>query len=448
MSNSIYLQFFYYSTTWYIAVMQKKVLLIGGGGREHALAWKIAQSPRLEKLYIAPGNAGTEHIGENVRIAASDIKELIAFAKEKQIDFVVVGPDDPLALGIVDAFKAEGILIFGPTKEAAKLEWSKAHAKDFMARHNIPTAYAETFTDFEDAVAYIDKEVYPLVIKASGLALGKGVVTVQTRHEALETLRQMMVQKVFGDAGSEVVIEEYLQGVEISIHAFSDGKTVRLFPSSQDHKRAHDNDEGLNTGGMGTISPLPFVSLELLAQIDREIVTPTIQGMADEGHPFVGILYPGIMLTKDGPKVFEFNVRFGDPETQSYMRLLDTDILEILEACATGTLDTVDIHWKHGAACTVVVASAGYPSAYEKGQVIEDAEAADEVSDVVVFHAGTKIIANELTVSGGRVLGVSAFAATLPEAIRKAYEGVNKINFTGKQYRTDIGKKALITKLP
>ena len=429
--------------------MKKKVLLIGNGGREHALAWKLCQSPRLEKLYIAPGNAGTAELGENLpHIAASNIKELVAFAKENVIDFVVVGPDDPLSLGVVDAFQAEGISIFGPTQAAARLEWSKSFAKDFMARHDIPTARYGTFTDFESAIAYVDEENYPLVIKANGLALGKGVIIVQTKHEALTTLREMMVDKIFGDAGNEVVIEEFLVGVEISIHAFSDGKTWRLFPSSQDHKRAHDDDKGLNTGGMGTISPLPFVSLELLEQIDREIVTPTLTAMAEEGHPFAGILYPGIIVTADGPKVIEFNVRFGDPEAQSYMRLLETDLLDIFEACAGGTLESIAIHWKHASACTVVIASAGYPGAYEKGQVITDIDLAEKMADVVVFHAGTKNINGELVVSGGRVLGVSACAPTLPEAIRKAYAGVDKVYFPGKQYRKDIGKKALVTELP
>ena len=427
--------------------MQKKVLLIGNGGREHALAWKLVASPRVEKLFIAPGNAGTAELGENVHIAASNIPELITFAKENAIDFVVVGPDDPLSLGIVDAFKKEGIAIWGPTQAAARLEWSKAFAKNFMARHDIPTARYETFTDFEAAVAYADDENYPLVIKANGLALGKGVVIVQTKKEAVTTLREMMIDKVFGDAGNEVVIEEFLVGTEISIHAFSDGKTWRLFPSSQDHKRAHDGDTGLNTGGMGTLSPLPFVSRELLAQIDREIVTPTLEAMADEGTPFVGILYPGIIVTEDGPKVIEFNVRFGDPETQSYMRLLETDLMEIFEASVNGTLHEVDIRWKHAAACTVILASAGYPGAYEKGQTITDLDKANAIDGVIVFHAGTKIVDGELVVNGGRVLGVSACAPTLPEAIKKAYEGVNHVYFPGRQYRTDIGKKALVTEM-
>lgn len=429
--------------------MKKKVLLIGGGGREHAIAWKLCQSPRIEKLYIAPGNAGTAELGENLpHIAASNIKDQVIFAKENGIDFVFVGPDDPLALGAVDAFKEAGFPVFGPTQAAAKLEWSKSFAKEFMTRYDIPTARYETFTDFERAVAYADEENYPLVIKANGLALGKGVVIAHTRKEALTTLREMMVDKVFGKAGEEVVIEEFLNGIEISIHAFCDGKTHKLFPSSQDHKRAHDNDKGLNTGGMGTISPLPFVTQAVLQQIDDEIITPTLEGMRAEGTPFSGILYPSVFLTEDGPKVIEFNVRFGDPEAESYMRLLETDLFDVVEACANATLDTVNIHWKRGSACTVMIASAGYPGAYEKGQVITGIKEANELPDVIVFHAGTKQIGSDVTAHGGRVLAVTATGTTLTEAIKKAYAGVEKVYFPGKQYRTDIGKKALVTELP
>ncbi len=433
----------------YSVYMQNKlqVLLIGSGGREHALAWKLAQSPRLGSLYIAPGNAGTSDFGENVHIAASDIAELVAFAKEKRIDFVVVGPDDPLALGIVDAFRAEGILIFGPTQAAAKLEWSKAFAKEFMQKHNIPCAYSETFTHFEKAVAYVDSQSYPLVIKATGLAFGKGVVIVEHKHDALETLRQMMVDKVFGEAGTTVVIEEFLVGREISIHAFSDGKTCKIFPSSQDHKRAHEGDEGPNTGGMGVIAPVPFVSLDMLARIDREIITPTLEGMVEEGIPFTGLLFPGIIITKDGPKVIEYNARFGDPETQVYMRLLESDILPILEACALGTLGDVDIHWRHMSACNVVLASGGYPGTYEKGKAITGLSDAGAVPDVVIFHAGTKRDGYDLVTSGGRVFGISATAPTLKEALNLAYRSADLVHYPGKQFRTDIGKSALAVPL-
>ena len=425
--------------------MQKlTVLLIGSGGREHALAWKLAQSPRLGKLYIAPGNAGTTELGENVHIAASDIQTLLAFAKERSVDLVVVGPDDPLSLGIVDVFRAENIAIFGPTKAAAKLEWSKAFAKEFMERHDIPTAHSETFRNFEKAVAYADNQDYPLVIKASGLALGKGVVIVQNRHEALETLRQMMVDKIFGAAGNEVVIEEFLIGTEISIHAVSDGNTCRIFPSSQDHKRAHDDDQGPNTGGMGTVSPLPFISIDMLARIDEEIVTPTLAGMAEDGVPFTGLLYPGIIITEDGPKVIEYNARFGDPETQVYMRLLDSDLLDMLEACALGTLGDMDVKWKHEYAANIVLASGGYPGTYEKGKVVTGLLHAEEDPNVVVFHAGTHKQGSDIVTSGGRVFGISAVGRTMQEALDIAYEAADKIHYWGKQYRKDIGKKALL----
>ena len=425
--------------------MKKKVLLVGNGGREHALAWKLSQSPLLEKLYIAPGNPGTAQFGENVPIAASDITDLVHFATAHKIDFVFVGPDDPLALGIVNAFAGVDIPAFGPSKAAARLEASKAFAKDFMKRHDIPTARYGVFNEFEAAVAYADRESFPLVIKANGLALGKGVIIVQSKQEAVTTLRRILLDKIFGDSGNEVVIEEYMQGPEISVHAFSDGTSWRLFPSSQDHKRAHDGDEGSNTGGMGVVAPLPFISTEILERIDREIITPTIEGMAQEGTPFVGLLYPGIMLTKDGPKVIEFNVRFGDPEAQAYMRLLESDLLDIALACTKGTLKDLDIHWKHLSACNIVIAASGYPSTYEKGEVVNNLAEAEKVSGVIVFQAGTKMEGNTLVSSGGRVLGVSAVAATLPEALKLAYEAVSKITFSGKQYRHDIGKKALVT---
>ncbi len=420
------------------------MLLVGGGGREHAIAWKLKQSPLLEKLYIAPGNAGTELLGENVPIPASDIAELVSFATKHKVNFVFVGPDDPLALGIVDAFSAVEIPIFGPTKAAARLESSKAFAKDFMKRHNIPTAKYAVFSDLESAVSYVDKQNYPLVIKANGLALGKGVTIVHNREEAHSTLRRILLEKVFGEAGNEVVVEEYLEGVEISVHVFSDGTTCRIFPTSQDHKRVRDNDEGPNTGGMGVVAPLPFVSMEMLARIDREIVSPTIKAMSDEGTPFVGLLYPGIMITKDGPKVFEFNVRFGDPETEVYMRLLDSDLLEIAKACTEGKLSEVQIKWQKVSACNVVLAAGGYPGNYEKGEMIRGLVEAGSIPGVVVFHAGTKISGGAIVTNGGRVLCVSAVSDTLPHAIKLAYEAVDKISFSGKQYRRDIGKKALI----
>lgn len=425
--------------------MQKmRVLLIGGGGREHAIAWKLKQSPLLEKLYIAPGNAGTELLGENVPIQATEINELVSFAQKHKIDFVFVGPDDPLSMGIVDEFQRVNIPVFGPTKKASQLEWSKSFAKDFMRRNNIPTANYAVFSDLESAVSYVDKQSFPLVIKANGLALGKGVTIVHSREEAHSTLRRLLLDKIFGEAGSEVVVEEFLEGVEISVHVFSDGTTCRIFPTSQDHKRARDNDEGPNTGGMGVVAPLPFVSMEMLAQIDREIVTPTISAMKSEGTPFVGILYPGIMLTKNGPKVFEFNARFGDPETQVYVRLLESDLLEIVLACVNGNLSSVPIKWRKQSACNVVLAAGGYPGSYEKGELVRGLIEANDIPGIVVFHAGTKISGGAVVTNGGRVLGVSALADTLPQALRLAYEAVDKIGFSGKQYRRDIGKKALI----
>lgn len=424
--------------------MQKhSILLIGSGGREHALAWKLSQSPRLEKLYIAPGNPGMVSFGELVPIPATDTPGLVSFAKEKKVTLVLVGPDDPLANGITDALKEAGIPVFGPTKAAARIEWSKAYAKDFMARHGIPTAEHMTFADFESAVSYVDKKEYPLVIKASGLALGKGVIIVRSRSEAVSALREMMLDKVFGTAGSEVVIEEFMEGVEISTHAFSDGVTWRLFPASQDHKRARDDDKGLNTGGMGAVAPLPFVTREMLAEIDQKIILPTIRGLEKDGSPFVGCLFTGIMLTKKGPKVIEYNARFGDPETQAYMRLLDTDLVDIVEACGLGRLREVEVRWKKMYACNVVVASGGYPGHYEKGHAITGIKDVEEDSSVVVFQAGTKKEGGTLITSGGRVLGVSVLANTLPEALRKAYDAIVKIHFHGMQYRRDIGKKAL-----
>ncbi len=425
-------------------VKKSRILIIGGGGREHAVGWKVAQSERAGQLFFAPGNAGTACIGTNVDIKAIDIGALIEFAKSQKIDLTLALPDDPLALGIVNEFQKENLRIWGPTKSASELEWSKAYAKDFMHRHGIPTAKYEVFRDFEDAKKYIEKGNLPIVIKASGLALGKGVTVAQTKEEAIEILRKILIDKIFGNAGNEVVIEEYLEGIEVSIHAISDGTSWKIFPASQDHKRIFDNDSGPNTGGMGTIAPLPFMDESQMARIEKEIIAPTIRGMAKEGRPFVGILYPGIMLTKEGPKVFEFNSRFGDPETETYMRLLDTDILEVIDASIDGKIKDLKVKWSTLSACTVMLASAGYPGNYEKGKIISGLEEIKNNPDIVVFHAGTKL--NEegkLVTNGGRVLGVSATGESLQEALATAYEAVSKINFEGMQYRKDIGKKAL-----
>lgn len=424
-----------------------KILIIGSGGREHAIGWKIAQSERCGKLYFAPGNAGTAEIGINIDIKATDIPKLIEFAKKEKIDLTLALPDDPLALGVVDEFQKAGLRIWGPTKAASELEWSKAYAKDFMKRHKIPTAKYEVFTDFEKAKIYIEKGTLPIVVKASGLALGKGVTVAQTKEEAIKALEQILVNKIFGNAGNEVVIEEYLSGIEISIHAISDGESWKIFPASQDHKRIYDGNVGPNTGGMGVIAPLPFIDNALMERIEKEIVAPTILGMAKEGRPFVGILYPGIMLTKKGPKVFEFNARFGDPETQTYMRLLETDILDIVDASIDGKISDLEIKWKKDIyACNIALASSGYPGKYEKGKVISGIHEAEIQPDIIIFHAGTKIARQDLATNGGRVLGVSATGNTLEEALKKAYEAIKKISFEGMQYRKDIGQSTIKTK--
>ncbi|OGI85777.1 phosphoribosylamine--glycine ligase [Candidatus Nomurabacteria bacterium RIFCSPLOWO2_01_FULL_39_17] len=421
---------------------KQKILIIGGGGREHAIGWKVAQSKQKVELFFAPGNAGTAMLGTNINIGATDISKLIEFAKKK-INLTLALPDDPLALGIVDSFQEQNLRIWGPTKAASELEWSKAYAKDFMGRHNIPTAKYKTFNNFEEAKIYVEKHSLPVVVKASGLALGKGVTVAQTHEKAMVTLKKIFIDKIFGAAGNEVVIEEFLSGTEISIHALSDGKNWKIFPPSQDHKRIYNGDMGPNTGGMGTIAPLPFVDSTLIKKIEKEIIAPTIQDMAKEGRPFVGCLYPGIMLTIEGSKVFEFNSRFGDPETQTYMRLLETDILDMFDACIDGTLDKIKIEWKNLSACTIVLASEGYPGNYEKGKVISGIEDAEKNTDVVIFHAGTKTENGKLITNGGRVLGVSAIGKNLEEALATAYNAVSKIKFDGMQYRKDIGKKAL-----
>jgi len=425
-----------------------KILIIGaGGGREHAIAWKISQSTRAGELFFTRGNAGTATLGTNLETKETEISKLIEFAKQEKIDLTLALSDDPLALGVVDEFKKQGLRIWGPTKAAAKLEWSKAYAKDFMKRNDIPTAKYEVFADLEKAKTYIQKESTPIVIKASGLALGKGVTVAQTRDEAINALEQIFIKKIFGNAGNEVVIEEYLSGIEISIHAISDGKSWRVFPASQDHKRIFDGNTGPNTGGMGTIAPLPFVDNATMKRIEKEIIEPTINSMAKEGRPFAGILYPGIMLTKEGPKVFEFNARFGDPETQTYMRLLETDILDIVDASVDGKISDLKIKWKENTyACNIALASGGYPGNYEKGKVISGISDIKNEKDIIVFHAGTKNEEGVLKTNGGRVLGVSATGDNLQEAVQKAYKAIEKISFEGMQYRKDIGRAALMSK--
>ena len=423
---------------------KQKILIIGGGGREHAIGWKIAQSPRCGELYFAPGNGGTASLGKNIDIKGTEIQKLIDFVKNEKIDLTLAIPDDPLALGIVDEFQKEGLRIFGPTKKAAQLESSKAYSKNFMARNNLPTAKFKTFTGINEALSYLEEQSLPIVVKASGLALGKGVIIAQTYDEAKSALEDIFVKKVFGEAGNEIVIEEFLIGPEISIHAFSDGKTFSMFPTSQDHKRAGEGDIGPNTGGMGTIAPLPFVGNEMLYNIKEKIVLETLSAMNKENNPYIGVIYPGLMLTPDGPKILEYNARFGDPETETYMRLLETDLLDIVDACIDQKLSELEIKWKKISACTIVLASGGYPGSYEKGKIISGIGEAEKINNVIVFHAGTKHdVDNNLVTNGGRVLGVSATGENLEGALTKAYEAVSKISFEGMQYRRDIGKKAL-----
>lgn len=413
------------------------ILIIGSGGREHALAWKIHESPKCERLYIAPGNAGTALVGENVSIDIKDNQAVVDFAKAKDIGLVVVAPDDYLAQGMVDALTVAGIKAFGATKAASKLEWSKAFAKDFMKRHGIPTASSETFTSFDEALAYVKAHPLPAVLKADGLALGKGVVIAQTYEEAESTLKSFMVDKAFGEAGVSVVIEEFLEGTEVSIHAFCDGSVAKLFPVSRDHKRVGDGNTGPNTGGMGTIAPVHIPS-GFLEEVQRTIVTPTVKGMAFEGMPFAGILYPGLIVTKSGIKVIEFNARFGDPEAQSYVRLLDSDLVDIMLSCVEGTLGSAEIWWKKESVCTVVLASGGYPGKYTAGFPIKGLDSTFD-SSVVVFYAGTEKSGNDVLTAGGRVLGVSTIGETAKESNKKAYEAVSLITFEDMQYRKDIG---------
>jgi phosphoribosylamine--glycine ligase len=421
---------------------KKSVLIIGSGGREHALGWKLKQSTKVEKIYFAPGSVGTELIGETTGISIFDHKSLIQFALEKKIDFTVAGPDDALAAGVVNAFAESNLKIFGATKEAAQIESSKAFAKQLMKDENIPTAKYQAFSDFAKAKKYINKHSLPIVIKASGLALGKGVIIAKTHEEAMIAIEDIMVKKIFGEAGDTVVIEEFLEGREISIHTFSDGTHIFLFPPSRDHKPILEGNKGPNTGGMGTIAPVGEITEKQMELIKKTIIIPVIKGMKKRGIPFSGCLYPGLMMTKDGPKVVEFNSRFGDPETQSYVRLLKTDLFDILVACAEGKLSDIPIVWEDKFACCIVLASGGYPGEYKKGEVIYGIEEAERQNDIVVFQAGTKNINGKLCTNGGRVLGITATGKTLDEALDKAYAVIGKqgIHFAGMQYRKDIGR--------
>ncbi len=422
---------------------KQNVLVIGAGGREHALAWKLAQSPNIGNLYVAPGNGGTGQVAKNVPIAANDITKLVDFAKANDIDITVVGPDDALAAGCVDAFNAAGLRAYGPTRKAAQIESSKAFAKRLMKSQNIPTAHYATFTDLAEAKKYASGQRAPLVVKASGLALGKGVYICQSIQDAHRALEEIMENKIFGEAGREVVIEQYLTGQEVSIHAFCDGKTAVLFPSAQDHKRVGNGDTGPNTGGMGTFAPVPWVTPELLQQVQDQVVQPVLAGLAAEGEPFKGTIYPGLMVESDAINVLEYNARFGDPETQSYMRLLKSDLLDVVNACVDGNLDNITISWDNAFAVTVVLASGGYPGKYRKGLPITGITRAAAMPDVVVFHAGTSGSDEAVLTNGGRVLCVTATGDTLAKAKAKAYAAANCIEFEGKYLRTDIADKSL-----
>ncbi len=418
-----------------------KVLIVGGGGREHAIAWKVAKSPKVEKLYCAPGNAGIAEVAECVNIGVMEFDKLTAFARENQIDLTIIGPDDPLAAGAVDAFEAAGLRVFGPRKNAAILEASKAFSKDLMKKYGIPTAAYETFTSPEAALAYLETAKMPIVLKADGLALGKGVLICKDLEEAREGVKTLMLDKQFGSAGDEIVIEEFMTGREVSVLSFVDGKTIKIMTSAQDHKRAKDGDQGLNTGGMGTFSPSPFYTAEVDAFCKEHIYQKTVDAMRAEGREFKGIIFFGLMLTADGPKVLEYNARFGDPETQVVLPRMKNDIVDLFEACIDGTLDQVDLQFEDNAAVCVVLASDGYPEHYEKGFPIHGLEHFKDADGYYVFHAGSKFDADgQIVTNGGRVLGVTATGKTLKEARANAYTATEFITFDNKYMRHDIGK--------
>ncbi|MBU0686984.1 MAG: phosphoribosylamine--glycine ligase [Candidatus Margulisbacteria bacterium] len=420
-----------------------KILVIGSGGREHTLCWKIKQSPKVEQVYCAPGNAGTALVAENLGIAATDIAKLAEFAERNKIDMTVVGPEAPLVEGIVDEFEKRGLRVFGPSRKAAYLEGSKIFSKNIMKKYNVPTADFKVFTESADAIEYIEQKGAPLVVKADGLAAGKGVFVAKNTEEAIDAVKTILDDEVFGEAGSQIIIEDCLMGEEASILAFTDGKTIIPMASSQDHKRVNDNDEGPNTGGMGAYSPAPVVTDALMKKINDEILIPTIKGMEKEGVPYKGVLYCGVMVTKDGPSVLEFNVRFGDPETQVILPRMKTDIVDLFDAVIDGKLKDKKIDWENKDCVCVVMASGGYPGKYEKGIEIKGLEAAAKLKDTVVFHAGTALDGEKIVTSGGRVLGVTALGKGIKAAIDAAYAAVSKISFEGAHYRKDIGKRAL-----
>ena len=417
-----------------------KVLIVGSGGREHAIAWSVAKSPKVDKIYCAPGNAGIAEFAECVNIGAMEFDKLVAFAKENAIDLTIIGMDDPLVGGVVDAFEAEGLRVFGPRKNAAIIEGSKAFSKDLMKKYNIPTAAYENFTDPDEAIKYLETAKMPIVLKADGLALGKGVLICNTLEEAKEGVKTLMLDKQFGDAGNEIVIEEFMTGREVSVLAFCDGKTIKCMTSAQDHKRAKDGDQGLNTGGMGTFSPSPFYNDEVEAFCEIYVYQPTIDAMAAEGRPFTGILFTGLMITEDGPKVLEYNARFGDPEAQVVLPRMKNDIIDVMEACIDGKLSDVELEFEDNAAVCVVLASDGYPEKYDKGFEIKGLDTFKDKDGYYVFHAGTKFDGDKIVTNGGRVLGVVAKGEDLKAARANAYKATEWIDFANKYKRNDIGK--------
>ena len=419
-----------------------RILVVGSGGREHTLVWKLAQSPRAEKIYCAPGNAGISRQAECVPISVLDATALADFAAEQKIDLTVVGPEAPLAAGVVDVFKERGLRVFGPERKAAVLESSKVWSKSFFARHDLPTGFFASFDVAADAIGYLDTQTYPVAVKADGLAAGKGVTIAQTREDAVEAITDSLVRGAFGESGRRVVIEEFLEGPEVSMMAISDGEHLYALPASQDHKRVFDDDKGPNTGGMGCYSPVPIFSEEMYTDTLEEIMKPTIRAMAAEERPFVGCLYAGLVLTSEGPKLLEYNCRFGDPESQVVLPRLDADLVDLLEAAVEGRLPEAVGPVSSGAAVCVVMASGGYPGEYETGKLIHGLEKLDGRDDVVVFHAASKETDEGLVTSGGRVLGATGLGASLPEALEKAYGAVGEIQFEGAQWRRDIGRRA------
>ena len=417
-----------------------KVLIVGSGGREQAIAWSVAKSPKVDKIYCAPGNAGIAEFAECVNIKAMEFDKLVAFAKENAIDLTIIGMDDPLVGGVVDAFESEGLRVFGPRKNAAIIEGSKAFSKDLMKKYKIPTAAYENFTDPDEAIKYLETAKMPIVLKADGLALGKGVLICNTLEEAKEGVKTLMLDKQFGDAGNEIVIEEFMTGREVSVLAFCDGKTIKCMTSAQDHKRAKDGDQGLNTGGMGTFSPSPFYNDEVEAFCEKYVYQSTIDAMASEGRPFTGILFTGLMITEDGPKVLEYNARFGDPEAQVVLPRMKNDIIDVMEACIDGKLSDVELEFEDNAAVCVVLASDGYPEKYDKGFEIKGLDTFKDKDGYYVFHAGIKFDGDKIVTNGGRVLGVVAKGENLKAARANAYKATEWIDFANKYKRNDIGK--------